>query len=284
MSSVYLQLAAELAVEVLDDLLVDVERPVREHVQSPIAVFGWSTSGGPVGRVASCSAGPRRRRRRRAARRAPDSASPVEPARPTNRRRDRRSSASRRSSARLEGTHPAMRGLLGDDEGVLRVPGEQDVAARPERLAARSPRRSARSTVSSSPPGARIRYWSETPRKAATLDLAAQDVGARGRSWPAGDERELLRADADADVALRGAAAVAARAGVAPSCVSTRVSPPSAPRSLRVDEVRDAEEVGDELGARAARRARWPSRAARCGRRSSPRSRRPSSWPPPGRA
>src|SRR5215210_5353049 len=62
----------------------------------------------------------------------PPMARPVEPARPTNLRRDRRSELKNSSSARSRRGSSGMRGLLGDDEGVLWHPGELDLAARPE--------------------------------------------------------------------------------------------------------------------------------------------------------
>src|SRR3954451_10406589 len=58
---------------------------------------------------------------------------PVAPALPTNARRERRSSTSSRSTAcSMLSSVTAV--LLGDDEGVLRVPGQLDLAARPEGL------------------------------------------------------------------------------------------------------------------------------------------------------
>ena len=80
-----------------------------------------------------------------------------------------------------------MRGLLGDDEGVLA--GARRAGPRGPAPSASGPAPSAfcATTVSSSPPAVRTRYWIETPEEGGDVDAAAQDVGAVGAvARPAG--------------------------------------------------------------------------------------------------
>ena len=136
-------------------------------------------------------------------------------------------------------------------------------------------------TLSSSPPAAWMTYWIETPRNAATTILPAQHVGAVRDGLARREQRDLLRPHADAHrrrscgPQRSGACSVGAVVGLDPRgrCRAT----------LRVDQVRDAEEVGHERGLRALVEVGRASRPARSCRRSSPRSCRPCSWPLPGR-
>ena len=185
-------------------------------------------------------------------------ASASEPARPRNRRR-----------------------VLSHARPRTCAPGSTRAARRGRRRASPAPSRSVFcvNTLSSSPPAVWITYWIETPRNAATTILPAQDVASRpGTASPAGDERDLLRPHADADVAgharaLAGTCSVGAVVGLdalgrrSPSRRSGSRCRGSWPRTRSAG----------------ARRGRWPSPPARSCRRSSPRSCRPCSWPPPDR-
>ena len=109
-------------------------------------------------------------------------------------------------------------------------------------------------TWTSSPAVGADTYWIETPRKRRRRHVPRSDVvpvGGRRRS--AGTQRDLLRAHADADRrrCRAGRRGRRARAGARRRGSRTRRVPPSARPSLRVDQVRDPEEVRHELGARA---------------------------------
>ena len=97
-------------------------------------------------------------------------------------------------------------------------------------------------TLSSSPPAALITYWIETPEERGDDDRALQDVGAVGDRLPGRHERDLLRPHADAHLAggLLAGRDVELRAVVGLDVFGVD--------DLRVDQVRDPEEVGDERG------------------------------------
>src|SRR3954447_7218282 len=127
----------------------------------------------------------------------PDSASPVDPARPMNRRLERRSDSKNSSSARSSRGSCGMPCLLCDDEGVLWVPGQLDLAARPEALWLRAVR--VLGDHGQLLASRRLdQVLDRDAEEGRDDDRALQDIGVRGRVLAGRHECDLLGAHADA--------------------------------------------------------------------------------------
>src|SRR3954449_9610000 len=96
-----------------------------------MVVFGWLTEAALGLDFAALSDSPWTPPQAASTAERPLSASPVLPARPMNPRRESRS-ASKNSSRARSICGSLMRLLLSDDEGVVGVPGQVDLAAGPE--------------------------------------------------------------------------------------------------------------------------------------------------------
>src|SRR3954466_7243525 len=213
----------------------------------PIVVLGWSAEAALGFELDALSASPLTPPQAASTAESPLSASPVLPARPMNPRRDRRS-ASKNSSRARSICGSLIRLLLGDDEGVVGVPGQVDLAAGPEGVGLGAVEVRCEDGQLLAP-----RRVDEVLDRGAEEgghhDGAAQRVArGLGRSAVGRGERDLLGPHSDAD-GFRVVRADAVRGHLELGAVvrlDGREAALGGPQ-LAVDEVGDAEEVGDEL-------------------------------------
>jgi hypothetical protein len=179
-----LDLAAVLLVELLEDLLVDVERPVGE---GPVADRGLGVADARVSCLSldAFSASPCTPPHAASTAASPLSASPELPARPMKPRLDRALAFEEFLEGSLDPWVVTAHSLCslattkvwwGFQVRSTSRPGPNESGSEPSRFWAK--------TVSSSPPSALITYWIEVPRKAATTTVPRRELTQRPKCVP----------------------------------------------------------------------------------------------------